>query len=121
MNPNRFVILHHLAPTGEHWDLMLEERDHLATWQMLSEPAQRGACPIECIRISDHRKVYLDYQGPISGGRGVVERVDRGVYDTRHVDSDSWTVHLAGKRLRGFFRLTCNPERSPSRWTFSAV
>ncbi len=100
---------------------MLEERDHLATWQMLSEPTGRDVCPIACIRINDHRKAYLDYQGPISGGRGVVERVDRGVYDTRHVDCDSWTVRLAGKRLAGVFRLKCDPEVSRSRWTFSAV
>jgi hypothetical protein len=31
-------------------------------------------------RLPDHRRVYLDYEGPISGGRGEVVRVEAGTF-----------------------------------------
>ena len=121
MTPARFVILHHLAPTGEHWDFMLEREDHLITWRMRSEPVSRAACPIGCTRIKDHRKQYLDYQGPISGGRGIVTRVDHGHYELLAADEDAWTVRLTGRRLDGDFRLLRTSPDSQSHWTFTAV
>ena len=33
---SRFVILHHRLAGGEHWDLMLEHGESLATWQLLA-------------------------------------------------------------------------------------
>jgi len=30
------------------------------------------------LRLPDHRQLYLDYQGPISGDRGSVRRLNRG-------------------------------------------
>ncbi len=117
MQPNRFVILHHLAPNGEHWDFMIERENHLATWQMLREPVGREAFPIECVRINDHRKRYLDYEGPISGGRGVVSQVDRGTYRCSFVDEDAWVLWLEGQRLRGEFRLERNEAAGSGRWT----
>ncbi|NOS99293.1 MAG: hypothetical protein HOP29_01545 [Phycisphaerales bacterium] len=101
----RFVILHHAAPAGEHWDLMLETGDRLATWQLLSAPTGAAACPIECVRIGEHRKLYLDYEGPISRGRGEVRRVDQGTYTLRSRADDEWIVTLHGETLIGEFRL----------------
>lgn len=121
MVPHRFVILHHLVPTGEHWDLMLEQKDCLFTWQMVAEPIDRHACPIECLRISDHRKFYLDYQGPISGGRGIVSRVDQGAYQYLSVEPDSWRINFQGRRLRGEFGLVRSDPGSESRWTLIAT
>ena len=116
MQPNRFVILHHIAPGGEHWDFMIEQEDHLATWQMAREPTDRQAFPIECVRINDHRKRYLDYEGPISGGRGVVTRVDQGTYGCLFVDESTWVLHLQGRRLQGEFRLLRPDPDAPNRW-----
>lgn len=121
MPPARFVILHHLAATGEHWDFMLEREDHLITWRMHAEPAGRDACPISCTRINDHRKRYLDYQGPIGGGRGIVTRVDHGEYELLAADEQAWTLRLIGRRLCGDFRLARTAPESASRWTFTAV
>ena len=41
--------------------------------QSLSEPPPVGV-EIECRLLADHRLAYLDYEGPISGGRGSVAR-----------------------------------------------
>ena len=50
-----------------HYDLMLEV-GVLRTW---SEPPVAGV-ELECRLLADHRLPYLDYEGPISGGRGTV-------------------------------------------------
>ena len=43
-------------------------------------PRQIGErAPERLERIADHRPRYLDYEGPLSGGRGRVEQVWRGV------------------------------------------
>ncbi len=41
----------------------------------------RHSSPIEvrALRLADHRQLYLDYEGPISGNRGVVHRVGTGI------------------------------------------
>ena len=121
MTQSRFVILHHLAPTGEHWDFMLERESCLLTWQLQSEPTTRDACPIHCVRIKDHRKHYLDYQGPISGGRGMVSRYDRGHYDLLAASDSAWTIRLTGTRLTGDFHLERNDLESRSQWTLFAI
>ena len=117
---DRFVILHHLAPTGEHWDLMLERGDVLLAWQLTSRPADRAACPIKCIRVADHRKRYLDYEGPISGGRGIVTRFDRGCFELLEFTEDRITFELSGDVLSGRFRLDRPAESGRSQWVFSA-
>ena len=104
--PARFVILHHQTADGEHWDLMLEHGDLLATWQLLREPTDRASLPIPAKRIGDHRKAYLDYEGPIRGDRGHVRRVDAGTMLIRELRAGEFIFALHGQRLSGTFRLT---------------
>jgi len=74
----RFVLLtHHSEPV--HHDLLLERADCCWTWRLTAPPDQAH----EATRIDDHRKHYLTYEGDISGGRGRVERIDRGTYSLR--------------------------------------
>ncbi|NQU74842.1 MAG: hypothetical protein HQ546_00840, partial [Planctomycetes bacterium] len=54
---------------------------------------------------SDHRLVYLTYEGPISGGRGRVQIADRGTYSASVVEGEVRVVRLDGRRTRGKFRL----------------
>ena len=68
----RFVVLEHVRPEDRHWDLMLESGDALATWALKHSPD--SAQPIAAEQLPDHRLAYLDYEGPISGGRGAVTR-----------------------------------------------
>lgn len=74
----RYVILAHDWPTP-HWDLLLENGDALLAWRLLAEPAPGRTVPAE--RNADHRKFYLDYEGPVSGDRGTVARWDAGTFE----------------------------------------
>ena len=71
----RFVILVHDYPSL-HWDFLLETGDAAATWRLSDCPASGRI--IDAERIEDHRLLYLNYEGPVSGGRGRVSRVFSG-------------------------------------------
>lgn len=92
---------------------MLEAGEALATWRLEDDPltlsAGLGVCTVQARRIGDHRRAYLDYEGPVSGNRGQVRRVDRGTYVTQDQQPAGWTVRLAGSRLSGTFRLAAGP------------
>ena len=102
---SRFVILHHVVAGGEHWDLMLAHGGVLLTWQLAREPIDAASLPIPAKRIADHRSAYLEYEGPISGGRGHVVRVDRGTVSIDRLTDRYCQVELLGERLTGRFRL----------------
>jgi hypothetical protein len=98
----RFVLLYHDCPPGyarpSHWDLMLESGDGLETWALARLPRSWQAAHVRtlsafancaAISVSDtvtaehlakHRLAFLDYEGPVSGGRGNVVRVASGTF-----------------------------------------
>lgn len=98
----RFVILAHDWP-APHWDLLLESGPVLKAWRLLAEPGPGRVIPAE--PSFDHRLVYLDYEGPISGDRGSVARWDAGSYEGELTD-EGGAIHLSGERLRGLATLT---------------
>ena len=98
----RFVLLYHDCPPSyerpSHWDLMLESARRFARGRSSaprdwSAARQRTAmsipdCPppalddsVEAIRLSDHRRDFLEFEGPLSGNRGSVKRVAAGSYN----------------------------------------
>ncbi len=101
----KFVILHHVLPDGEHWDLMLERGEALLTWRLVREPVGGSSLPIPAEKLGDHRQAYLDYEGPVSGGRGSVRRVDAGTVEFEAATGDGYEIRLGGGRLIGRFRL----------------
>jgi hypothetical protein len=103
--PDRFVILHHRLDHGEHWDLMLEQGEVLLTWQLLRDPTDPAGYPIPARRIGDHRKAYLDYEGPLTGDRGTVRRVDSGTVEFEENTPQYCRFMLGGNRLWGTFLL----------------
>lgn len=109
---SQFVILHHRLADGEHWDLMLEHGESLATWQLLSPPGA-GSFPIAARRIGHHRKAYLDYEGPISGDRGQVRRIDRGPVEISKLTVEECVFAAGGDLLRGSFILS---RRQGEEW-----
>ena len=99
----RFVILIHERLDGDkpgiHWDLMLEAGDVLRTWR-LAAPPQPGTV-VAAAATFDHRRRYLDYEGPVSGNRGRVVRWDHGTFSWQKTENDHLAVELNGMRLRG--------------------
>jgi hypothetical protein len=127
----RYVLLRHECPPGfgkpTHWDFMLERDDALQTWSLAELPAIFGgqtSCEHEVAawRLPDHRLEYLEYEGSLSGNRGIVARIDAGDYavidesedqlcvalvgvvratvSLRRIEGDDWRFDAAERRLR---------------------
>jgi hypothetical protein len=94
----RFVLLDHDHPRP-HLDLMLEAEGVLWTWRLEREPAEGETQPAE--RLGDHRLAYLDYEGRVSGDRGVVARRDHGLFDWVERGETRVVVDLRGRRVNG--------------------
>jgi DNA polymerase Ligase (LigD) len=94
----RFVILEHDWPE-RHWDLMLEDGAKLRTWRLATMPAHGMQSAAQAIGV--HRLHYLDYEGPVSGGRGSVARWDAGDFAWQRDEPDSVAVILNGGRCQG--------------------
>lgn len=108
----RFVLLHHLA-TGRdpHFDLLLELRPGRKLWDLETKKDPRAAyTPIIWRRHGLHRRRYLNYEGDLGNGRGIVKRLDCGTYSVRakrgvlHIDlqGDHWrSVFALGQSRSG--------------------
>ena len=94
----RYVVLTHDHPFP-HWDLMLESGERLRTWRLLEAPAPEDV--VRAQALADHRLLYLDYEGPVSGGRGEVRRWDLGVYTLAAESTDALDLQVDGEVLRG--------------------
>ena len=98
----RFVILHHRLPPGgdrqSHWDLMIECEGELLTWALDESPKLNSR--ISAIELANHRLDYLQYEGPVSGGRGDVRRVESGLCTILYRDGRQMLAELQGETLR---------------------
>jgi hypothetical protein len=85
--PLRYVILHHTGIPMPHYDLMFElvPGNRLATWRSLDWPVESGTL-VE--RLPDHRRDYLDYEGPVSNNRGQVTRILAGTLRVEAFSND---------------------------------
>lgn len=95
------------------WDLMLEWGETLRTWRLAKPPGYGG--PIEATPLPAHRRMYLDYEGPVSGGRGTVTRWDGGTYQLEAA-TPGVQVILHGGRLQGRAELR---EQATGEWAFA--
>jgi hypothetical protein len=115
----RFVLLRHDLPpeaaTLGHWDLMLQQGNALLTWRLETIPWawRRHEAPavsvdppqFAAVRLDDHRLAYLDYEGPVSSGRGEVCRIDGGWYYPLEVNATRFYVQLSGDMIKGYIWL----------------
>jgi hypothetical protein len=101
-----FVLHKHSGYGKLHFDLMIARGERLATWQLFADPRdlQPGG-EISAVRIQPHRLAYLDYEGPISGDRGRIERLDRGRCRWTQIDEATIELTFQGRDLIGPFRL----------------
>ena len=102
--PPRFALLAHAFPTPgyptPHFDLLLEDaalpgEHRCRTWRLRRDP--RFDAPVAAEPLPAHRAFYLDYEGPVSGGRGTIRRLDGGVLEPG--EGDAFT--LRGRFLTG--------------------
>ncbi len=115
----RFAILEHRW-NGVHWDFVVEDGDTLRTWA-IDEPIVEGIA-LPARSLAAHRRIYLDYEGAISGDRGTVRRWDLGlawveVWGDRAVRLKVEGAQLVGRV--GFWEEggETNAE-GPRRWLF---
>jgi len=108
----RFVILEHDHPFL-HWDFMLEAGDVLRTWRLAHVPEYDKASA--ATYLHEHRRLYLDYEGPLSGNRGSVRRWDTGVFHWLADEPDCARLELAGDKVHGMAVLK---RESADAWTF---
>lgn len=99
----RFAVLEHHW-RGIHWDLLLENGPALRTWSV-DAPIEPGREQPARAR-PDHRMIYLEYEGPISGDRGHVRRVAEGVYTPSVWEAERIVVELIGTPLHGPLELS---------------
>src|ERR1700728_1021390 len=94
MSALRYVVLRHTGIDRPHYDLMFERNPHdaLGTVRCSDWPPAPGTT-IE--RLADHRRSYLDYEGPLSGNRGQVICVESGVYSLEANRDDSQILTLS--------------------------
>ena len=107
----RFVILTHDWP-ALHWDFLVEADEVLRAWRLLSEPLANEEVRAE--PNADHRLFYLDYEGPVSGGRGYVSCWDHGSCEWLADEATRIEIVLRGTKLIG----TAVLQRNGEGWTF---
>jgi hypothetical protein len=109
----RYVILTHDWPFL-HWDLMLEQSSlGLRTWRLLGSPdrllseisSPTRPVEIELEALPDHRTAYLDYEGPVSNGRGTVTRWDSGIYRILSEIEATIQMQFRGERISGLVKI----------------
>jgi hypothetical protein len=126
MRGMRFCLLHHTGWPGrlDHYDLMLQiadgidDRDHvLKTFSILQnelpDGLRGGSLVVPC---PDHKRLYLDYEGPVSGGRGSVTRIDSGGLEfVKKSEKNIEEMHfrLDGKILNGYYVMQFSKKHEP--------
>jgi DNA polymerase Ligase (LigD) len=102
---------------GVHWDFMLEHGDTLRTWA-IDRPIVAGV-DLPARALPDHRRIYLEYEGEVSGDRGNVRRVAAGAYSASIWEAGRVRVRLEGDQLVGEveIRQVCDSDGGTS-WTF---
>ena len=98
--PLRYVVLRHEGVPEPHFDVMCEavHGSPLVTIRTQEWP-MREETPFQ--RLPDHRRLYLDYEGPVSNDRGHVRRVATGTCRCEAGSDDSLIVRFdTGLKLR---------------------
>jgi len=143
VKPRSTVFLRHELPDGTaHVDWLIAPEGVgsgpddrvLMTWRISEDIAARlrsggeQAIQFEAIRLPDHRYRYLDYEGPVGGGRGEVARLCVGGIAVFEEGVDRFSGLLAMGEVWRFSAIRVGPEPSledpglppMGKWKFSA-
>jgi hypothetical protein len=138
----RFVLLFHECPPSydrpSHWDLMLEAGEMLRTWALDRLPHDWSAahsrtaasvpdCPavvaengVVAVQLRDHRRNFLEFDGPLSANRGTVKRVAAGTYSIESESPDCWRIALNSDEISGIVALT-RSRSEDTKWTLESL
>ena len=114
----KFVIQKHTKGHETHWDLMLQVADALQTYRLDLPPEKISDQPVTAIRIFDHPLKFLEYQGPVNKGKGIVQIADTGTYHVVKTESQSQWLEINGKVLKGHYCLTLLKN---DNWQFKKI
>jgi hypothetical protein len=99
-------MLRHDLPDGStHWDWLIERvtgEERVLTfrlespWPILDD---LSADAFRAERLDDHRAMYLEYEGQVSGDRGEVLRVASGSVDWTHLSESRIEVWIRWKQI----------------------
>ena len=111
-----FVVLRHEGVADPHFDLLVEADPEqlLLAWRCPQWPPQGG---LMLHRLPDHRRIYLSYEGPVTGGRGHVTRVAGG--ECRILEQSADRIRLALGNTTPPLDLTLM-RQGQDRWLLSA-
>ncbi|MDA9934561.1 hypothetical protein N9B88_02210 [Rubripirellula sp.] len=76
-------------------DWMFATGDTLGTWSTELITDFENSVATRCLKLADHRLVYLDREGDLGGGRGSVQRMLAGEYTQLTSDSADVTFKAA--------------------------
>ncbi|MBL8764367.1 MAG: hypothetical protein JNM07_08875 [Phycisphaerae bacterium] len=110
----RTVLLRHeTTDGGVHYDWLLERQpgeERTTTFRIAFDlSTSNRPQPFHAEQLTDHRRLYLDFEGPIPGGRGLVSRAANG--DCEWLDALHDTL-----RVRVRFRPTGRSSRGGAEW-----
>lgn len=123
--PRMVVLLHELPDGSSHFDWMIEgpqripappspEDRCLITFRTAVRPDEAAAGPaggtFEAERLADHRRAYLDFEGPLTDNRGHVRRLASGTVEALLNEATIF-------RLRGRFA----PDSPPLIWEARSI
>ena len=129
------VLLRHDLPDGTtHFDWMIQRPpgapdgrppsvppatqappDRLITYRVRDRIDRPGTGPFQAERLPDHRAIYLDYQGGVSGGRGHITRVADGTAESVSERDDAIEIRGTLGPVRAVFA----GVRTGSTWVFT--
>ena len=91
----RYVVLRHEGYGQPHYDLMFETSpgSDLLTWRSPNWPLEDGST---LTALNEHRRAYLTFEGPLSGGRGHVRRIHGGNYELSLNSPEKFAGRLVG-------------------------
>ncbi len=87
----RYVVLRHEGIDDPHYDLMFETSpgSDLTTWRSKKWPIDTET-PL--VQLGEHRRAYLEYEGPLSNDRGNVQRIAAGRYRLDRPSDTLWRI-----------------------------
>lgn len=109
----RYAILEHRLD-GVHWDFLVEDGPTLRSWAVDSPIVEGVDLPARALPA--HRRIYLEYEGEVSGGRGTVLRWDEGTCEVIEWGEGRVRLILRGSQLVGSVELWFVGEGREPDW-----